>query len=136
MMRLCSKCKQRPAVVFISDPAKQEGEPNGLCLVCAKEMGIKPINDMLSKMNISDEDIEQMSEQFMDIMGDNPEETFDLGTAPAFPFLNNLFGDIMPKKEEGNDKKDKENKKTDNPKRRKYIDQYCTNLTQRRKTAN
>ncbi len=133
MMRLCSKCKQRPAVVFISDPVKQEGEPNGLCLVCAKEMGIKPINDMLSKMNISDEDIEQMSEQFMDIMGDNPEETFDLGTAPAFPFLNNLFGDIMPKKEEGNDKKDKENKKTDNPKRRKYIDQYCTNLTQRAK---
>ena len=133
MMRLCSKCKKRPAVVFISDPAKQEGEPNGLCLVCAKEMGIKPINDMLSKMNISDEDIEQMSEQFMDIMGDNPEEAFDLGTAPAFPFLNNLFGDIMPKKEETSEGKDKESKKTDNPKRRKYIDQYCTNLTQRAK---
>ncbi len=135
MMRLCSKCQKRPAVVFISDPAQQNGEPKGLCIVCAKDMGVKPINDMLSKMNISDEDIEQMSEQFMEIMGDNPEDEFELGTAPAFPFLNNLFGDMSPKKdaESKSDSKDKDGKKAENAKRRKYIDQYCTNLTQRAK---
>ena len=91
-MKLCSKCNKRPAVVFISDPAKADAGPQGLCLVCAKELGIKPIDDMLKKMNISDEDIEQMSEQFMDIMALNEEgdddDTFALGTAPAFPFLN------------------------------------------------
>ena len=135
MMRLCSKCQKRPAVVFISDPAQQNGEPKGLCIVCAKDMGVKPINDMLSKMNITDEDIEQMSEQFMEIMGDNPDEDFDLGTAPAFPFLNNLFGDMSPKKdaEDKSETKEKDGKKAENAKRRKYIDQYCTNLTQRAK---
>ena len=102
-MKLCSKCKKRPAVVFLSDVSNPNAEPNGLCLVCAKELGIKPIDDMLKKMNISDEDIEQMSEQFMDIMsldGGDPddaelnEDTFDLGTAPAMPMLNNIFGNF------------------------------------------
>ena len=67
-MKLCSKCKKRPAVVFVSDASNPNAEPNGLCLVCAKEMGLKPVDDMLKRMNISDEDIEQMSEQFMDLM--------------------------------------------------------------------
>ena len=56
-MKLCSKCKKRPAVVFMSDMSNPNAEPQGLCLVCAKEMGIKPVDDMLKKMNISDEDI-------------------------------------------------------------------------------
>ena len=71
-MKLCYKCGKRPAVVFITE-MNQNGvatsnEPKGLCLVCAKEAGIQPINEMLEKMNISDEEIEQMSDQFMDIM--------------------------------------------------------------------
>ena len=72
-MKLCSKCKKRPAVVFISNPASPSSEPEGLCLMCAKELGIKPVDDMLKNMNISDEDIDQISEQFMDIMGENPD---------------------------------------------------------------
>ena len=95
-------------MVFLSDVSNPNAEPNGLCLVCAKELGIKPIDDMLKKMNISDEDIEQMSEQFMDIMsldGDSPDDaelnddTFDLGTAPAMPMLNNIFGNFGGKTE-------------------------------------
>ena len=101
-MKLCSKCKKRPAVVFLSDVTNPNAEPNGLCLVCAKELGIKPVDDMLKKMNISDEDIEQMSEQFMDIMSlheemddaELNEDTFDLGTAPTMPFLNKIFGNF------------------------------------------
>ena len=85
-MKLCSKCKKRPAVVFLSDMSNPNAEPNGLCLVCAKELGIKPVDDMLKKMNISDEDIEQMSEQFMDLMSFDEDsddaalndETFDV----------------------------------------------------------
>ncbi|MEE1198768.1 MAG: ATP-dependent Clp protease ATP-binding subunit [Acutalibacteraceae bacterium] len=138
-MKLCSKCNKRPAVVFISDPAKADAGPQGLCLVCAKELGIKPIDDMLKKMNISDEDIEQMSEQFMDIMALNEEgdedDAFSLGTAPAFPFLNNLFGDSAApatneEAEKSEDKKDKPKKK-----KRRFIDQYCTNLTEKARTG-
>ena len=123
-MKLCTKCKKRPAVVFISDPANQSQSPQGLCLVCAKEMGIKPIDDMLKKMNISDEDIEQMSEQMMDIMSlseDGDDDTFSLGTAPAFPFLNNIFGgdDNQPSDKEDNPADATENKK-DKTKRKNH----------------
>ncbi len=140
MMKLCCKCKKRPAVVFVSDTANPSGEPMGLCLVCAKESGIKPINDMLSKMNISDEEIEQMSEQFMDIMSDNPDEDFDMGTAPAFPFLNNIFGSMgtsSPDSSEStaSDKNDSSDKKFNgkDKKKRKYLDHYAVNLTERAK---
>ena len=139
-MKLCYKCKKRPAVVFISDPSNPSSEPQGLCLVCAKESGIKPIDDMLKKMNISDEDIEQMSDQFMDIMSiaenEDGEDAFSLGTAPAFPFLNNIFGSA-PKtspSEEKNDKKEK-SKEKHKEKKRRYLSQYCTNLTEKAKTG-
>ena len=138
MMKLCYKCRKRPAVVFISDSNNTSSEPQGLCLVCAKESGIKPIDDMLKKMNISDEDIEQMSEQFLEVMSDNPDDDFDMGTAPAFPFLNNIFGSLgmTPKADEEKTEKTEDGKKDkNNPKkeRRKYIDHYCINLTQRAK---
>ena len=137
-MKLCDKCKKRPAVVFISDQNAPSNPPQGLCLVCAKKAGIKPIDDMLKNMNISDDDIDQISNQFMDIMGENPDE-LDYGTAPAFPFLNNIFGttqsdDGDAEDSDSNDKK--ENKKESKQKRRKYIDQYCTNLTERAKQGN
>ena len=147
-MKLCSKCKKRPAVVFVSDAMNPNAEPNGLCLVCAKELGIKPIDDMLKKMNISDEDIEQMSEQFMDLMpfGEDGEpddselndETFDLGTAPAIPMFNKLFGNLTgagdsenEKKSEVKDSNDKKQKK----KRRRFMEQYCTNLTDKARSG-
>ena len=60
-MKLCSRCKKRPAVVFLADASTPGSEPQGLCLVCAKELGIKPVDDMLKRMNISDEDIEPVS---------------------------------------------------------------------------
>ena len=138
-MKLCYKCKKRPAVVFISDPTNPSSEPQGLCLVCAKESGIKPIDDMLKKMNISDEDIEQMSDQFMDIMSiaenEDGEDAFSLGTAPAFPFLNNIFGSASQNTfDDKNDKKEK-SKEKHKEKKRRYLSQYCTNLTEKAKTG-
>ncbi len=137
-MKLCDKCKKRPAVVFISDQNVPSNPPKGLCLVCAKESGIKPIDDMLKNMNISDDDIEQISNQFMDIMGDNPDE-LEMGTAPAFPFLNNIFGSAPQSNDAdtpSDDSSEKDSKKESKQKRRKYIDQYCTNLTERAKQGN
>ena len=142
-MKLCSKCKKRPAVVFMSDMSNPNAEPNGLCLVCAKELGIKPVDDMLKRMNISDEDIEQMSEQFMDLMSFDEDsqdallndETFDLGTAPAMPFINKIFGNLggntKENKEETEKTENSDNKETKKKKRRRFMEQYCTNLTEK-----
>ena len=155
-MKLCSKCKKRPAVVFISDANNPKNKPNGLCILCAKEAGIKPIDDMLKSMNISDENIEEISEHMNEMMGGmSPEELmsmaseeladmegledtdgFESGGAPVFPFLNQIFGGNRNEKEEaaeGGNSKDK--KKSDKKKKgkKKYLDMYCTNLTQRAK---
>ena len=145
-MKLCSKCKKRPAVVFMSDMSNPNAEPNGLCLVCAKELGLKPVEDMLKRMNISDEDIEQMSEQFMDLMpldgefddSELNDETFDLGTAPAMPFINKIFSSFS-----GADKSETKSNDTDNSKpkekpkkkRRRFLEQYCSNLTEKARSG-
>ncbi len=140
-MQLCSKCKKRPAVVFMSnpiDPSKTEG----LCLVCAKELGLKPVDDMLKSMNISDDDIEQMSEQLMEFMPDSDElsdadmndATFDLGTAPAIPFIKNLFGNLQGSSADAGEKQSADKKKSgESKKKSRFLDQYCTNLTARAK---
>lgn len=140
-MKLCSRCKKRPAVVFLADASTPGSEPQGLCLVCAKELGIKPVDDMLKRMNISDEDIEQMSDQFMDLMALNEEnddaetndETFDLGTAPAMPFLGKLFGGEKTDNKEKSEPADGDKKPK--KKRRRFMEQYCTNLTEKAKNG-
>ncbi len=137
-MITCIRCKQRPAVVFVTRVDNGETTNEGYCLSCAKELGIKPVDDMLKKFGISDEDMEQMNEQLEEMMamtesdGDDEEEAFSPGGAPAFPFLQNLFGGQIPggaprgNAPEGEPKKEK---KAEKDKKRKHLDQYCTNLT-------
>lgn len=138
-MKLCSKCKKRPAVVFMSNPLSPNAEPEGLCLVCAKELGIKPVDDMLKSMNITDEDIEQMSDQFMEMIspeGDDAElndETFDLGTAPAIPFLKNMFGKSQSGDATDGGKADTKSGEKTKKKRKRFLETYATNLTARAK---
>ena len=104
---LCSRCKKRPAVVFIATNTNSSNT-QGLCLTCAKELGIKPVTDLMDKMGIDDEQLEAMQEQFGGLM--NPEELgealggaangeeedndalFTPGGAATFPFLQNIFG--------------------------------------------
>ncbi len=139
-MKLCSKCKKRPAVVFLSNPATPNAEPEGLCLVCAKSLGIKPVDDMLKSMNMTDEDIEMMSNQFMELMnpdgdGMGDEDSFDMGTAPAIPFINNLFGgsnENSPETEKSDNKKGEEKSKK---KKKRFLDQYGENLTEKAKNG-
>ena len=134
-MLMCSRCKKRPAVVFISqmnakDPQHKKNE--GLCLVCAKELGISQVDDYMKAMGISDDDLEAMSNQLMEASdGDD----FEPG---GTNFLSNLFGGDaanlfsnlaggMPKDtDEGGDKKPKDKKK-----KLKFLNNYCTNLTQK-----
>ena len=139
-MKLCSKCKKRPAVVFMSNPLNPNAEPEGLCLMCAKELGIKPVDDMLKSMNISDEDIEMMSNQFLEAVSDSDmllddeslnDETFDMGTAPAIPFLKNIFGGSKDKEDNDENTKQKQAKGEKSKKKKKFLDQYCNNLTLR-----
>ena len=141
-MRLCSKCKKRPAVVFLSNPATPNAEPEGLCLICAKSLGIKPVDDMLKSMNMTNEDIEMMSNQFMEMMSPDgedisDEDSFDMGTAPAIPFLKNIFGGESTEKTadgesvSGGGKTAEKNKK----KRRRFLDQYADNLSLKAKNG-
>ena len=98
-MMLCAKCKKRPAVVFVTRMDGKESANEGYCLTCAKELGIQPVNDMLKKFGISDEDVEQMEQQMTEMLaevnedGDGEGEGFSPGGAPSMPpFLQQLFG--------------------------------------------
>ena len=136
-MILCNKCKKRPAVVFVTRMEGENSTNEGYCLSCAKELGLPPVNDMLQKFGISDEDMEQMEEQMTEMMAvaeedGSPEEGFSPGGAAAFPFLQNLFGgppaggnagQAKPGKPGKGDKTAKEDKK------RKFLSLYCTDLT-------
>ncbi len=135
-MITCVRCKKRPAVVFVTRVDNGETANEGYCLACAKELGIQPINDMLKKFGISDEDVEQMSDQMEEMMAmsapDGEEEDgFSAGGAPAFPFLQNLFGGQVggDKAAESEPTEPKQKNKKDNSVKRKFLDQYCTNLT-------
>ena len=85
-MKLCSKCNKRPAVVFISDVNNPQNKPNGLCILCAKEAGIKPIDDMLKSMNISDENIEEKRkrDELKELMTNHMDEIEELSDNIVF----------------------------------------------------
>ncbi len=134
---VCSRCKKRAAVVFIT---RMEGEKtinDGLCLVCAKELGIKPVGDLLDKFGITDDDMEQMDQQLGELMNlaeTGEEEDFTPGGAATFPFLQNLFGssdkdaaqETAAASVQEPDKAEKKKQK-----KRKFLSQYCTDLTER-----
>ena len=74
---LCSRCGKRPAVVFVSTNNPQDEATKGYCLTCAKELGIKPVEDLINKMGISDDDLENVQDQ-MDSLMENMGENGDL----------------------------------------------------------
>ena len=101
---LCARCHKNMAVVFINRIENGQSHQEGLCLSCARELHIKPIDDMIAKMGISDEELENLTNEMMDAMRslpgngeglmeiENDEETDDDGKTATFPFLNRLFG--------------------------------------------
>ena len=141
-LMLCSRCKKRTAVVFITRMEGDKPVNDGLCLVCAKELGIKPVDDLLDKFGITDEDVEQMDQQLGELMnpGEDGEDAFTPGGAATFPFLQNLFGNMNNGRAGAQDgaaaggapgqpasSQDKAGKKKE--KKRKFLSTYCTDLT-------
>lgn len=140
-MMMCARCKKRPAVVFITTMQGEEKHNEGLCLVCAKELGVPQVNDYLKQMGISDEDFE---ESYKAIFGDdeaNPDDNDDVdgfmpggaGTVPQF--LQSLFGgeksDSDSLKSDNTDDKKRKDKKKKEDKKHKFLDTFCTNLTEK-----
>ena len=144
---MCSRCKKRPAVVFITKVEGEKSTPEGLCIKCASELNIGPVKQMMESMGITADDIDEASEQLEAMMGslssdlnDDEDSVDDFETGGAStampPFLKNLFGDNLPQKNnvaENNESDKKEKKKEKKNKKRKYLNLYCTNLTQKAK---
>ena len=145
---LCSRCKKNVAVVFISKIENGQTVNEGLCLKCAKELGLPQVDDMMKRMGISDEDLDTLNNEMIQAFGgaeniedlpsgeDGMDEEDD-GKTATFPFLNRLFsGGDAPQKvdppEEGNSSTGSRTRsKGEKPPKHKYLDGYCINLSQR-----
>ena len=144
---LCSRCGKNVAVIFITKLEGGTTKNEGLCLKCAKELGIKPIDDMMKKMGITDEDLDSLTNEMMSAFGgaegmeglmnqpkdEDGEE--DEGRTATFPFLNQLFGGgntPAPQQPapEGTPPRTEKNGGQKQPKR-KFLDSYCISLTRR-----
>ena len=144
---LCSRCKKNVAVVFISKLDGDKPINEGLCLKCAKDLGLPQVDDMMKRMGISDEDLETINTEMMQAF-DGVENIEDLpggeesggeedGKTATFPFLNRLFssGDKPAKEEpaeEGGSRGGREKKDAKNGKR-KYLTSYCISLSDKAK---
>lgn len=139
---LCSRCQKNPAVFFISKVDGDKTTNEGLCIQCAMELNIGPIKQIMESMGISEDEMEEVSEQMKQIMEAEGEDGFQPGGAMPLSFLQGMFGNKSETdretgsaeitEESKTDKKGRKKKKNDN-KKRKYLSLYCTDLTQRAK---
>ena len=129
---LCSRCKKNVAVVFITKVENGQTTNEGLCLKCAKELGIKQVDDIVQRMGISDDDLEELSGEMLSLMQQQPDEDDEdeVGSRTAtFPHMNRLFGGSEPaKKEESAERREPTSEKPKG-KKHKFLDTYCLNLT-------
>ena len=136
---LCSRCKKNVAVIFITKIENGVSTNEGLCLKCAKELGIKQVDDMVKQMGISDEDLENLSGEMMTLLGGNndpdaPEEEDLDGQTATFPFLNKLFGGAARDQSPAPRQEPPKGGQTPPPpgrKKHKFLDTYCLDLTRR-----
>ena len=137
---LCSKCKKNVAVVFITKIENGVSTNEGLCLKCAKELGIKQVDDIVRQMGISDEDLENVTDEMTSMLGgltptSDEGEDDEIGSQTAtFPFLNKLFGGeanppARPEPSEHRDDKSGAKEPRSAKKKKKFLDTYCLNLT-------
>lgn len=157
---LCTRCGKRPAVVFVSNNNSKDAPTAGYCLTCAKELGIKPVEDLISKMGISDEDLENVQDQMNTLMnsmgdgdmsqlmeqlgadnlaeqmgdfskdGDGSEDDDFSHGAPAFPAFFNSMFGGQNNNATNQDN-NKKGKKEKKEKNRKHINLYCEDLTRK-----
>ncbi len=132
MNKMCSRCKERVAVVFVTRMEGNKTINEGLCLKCAKELGVKPVTDIIEKMGISEDDLEAMMDEVNALMPTDDEsgdDGDDSGRAPAID-----FGSLFPRMQGGEggkqqgqngEKKAEDKKKSD----KKHLSQFCQDLT-------
>ena len=141
-MIMCSKCKKRPAVVFITSMKGNEKENKGLCLTCARDEQIPNVKDYMDKLGITDEEIDQLSDTMMGMLDG---DSFEMGGSGLMPdFISNIFGSNSNNPLEKNDKPDTSGDKKEKSERKspfgrkdkkqkelKFLSSYCTNLSQK-----
>ena len=143
---LCSRCHKNVAVIFVTRIEGGETKNEGLCLKCAKELGIKPVEDMMKKMGISEEDLEGLTNEMMSAFGgaegmesltpqpDDDQED-DEGRTATFPFLNKLFGgqpaQDSPSGEQTRQQREEKSAGKERQPKRKFLENYCISLTNR-----
>ena len=140
---LCSRCKKNVAVVYISRMENGQTVNEGLCLKCARDLGLPQVEDMMKRMGISDEELDTLNSEMLQALngveniedlpaGEDPGEE-DEGKTATFPFLNRLFGNAAPggsapeAGEPPHTEREKDPRKGD--KKRKFLEGYCQNLT-------
>ena len=133
-MEMCARCKKRVAVIFISRMEGDKTTNEGICIKCAKELGIGPINNILGNMGITDEDIDRMDMEMEGIIGAESDDiSDDMGKTPPINFAK-LFGSLgnLGAKNDGGENSAKGQKKGKNPKNTtQFLDTYCTDITAR-----
>ena len=142
---MCSRCGKNVAVIFITKLEGGTSKNEGLCLKCARELGIKPIDDMMKKMGITDEELDNLTNEMMSAFGgaegmeglmnqpkdEDGEE--DEGRTATFPFLNQLFGggNTPAQQPAGDNPPPRTDKGPQKQPKRKFLDSYCISLTRR-----
>ncbi len=144
---LCSRCGKNVAVIFITKLENGQAKNEGLCLKCARELHIKPVDDIINKMGISDDDLEGLAgdmtnalngaEELLNMENTGDEDGEDDGKTATFPFLNRLFGGQgaqnnppAPREEQPGRAQSQPNQPS-RPAKHKFLDNYCIDLTAR-----
>ena len=151
MNLMCTRCKQRVAMIFVTRMDNARPVNEGYCLQCAKDLGIPQIKEMIDNLGVSEEDLEAMAGQLMDSIepgeenAEEGESGFEPGGARSFPaFLQNFISGAVPgaspaepddsaiREKPGRDAvSEKPQKKAEKQKKYKYLDNYCENLTEK-----
>lgn len=152
---LCSRCKKNVAVIFVTRLDAGKTTSDGFCLKCAKELGLKPVDDIMKRMGLSEEELEGLSNEMLEAFNgmenlmasterdgeEADDDDEDMSQTATFPFLNKLFGGMnsgeqlpaSPSSPKGGDRQEKseKNDRSNKNKKHKFLDTYCLNLTKK-----
>ncbi len=131
MAKMCSRCKQRVAIVFVTRVEGDKTINEGLCLKCARELGVKPVNDIISSMGIDEEELDNMMEEMAGLIPGDEGDGGEEGRAPAVNFDSLLQGFGQGPRASSHNEKKAEGKEPKPDKERKHLNQFCQNLTKK-----
>lgn len=154
---LCCRCHKNPAVVFISQVNDEKQEPQGYCIKCAMELNIGPVKQIMDNMGVTEDDVDQISDQINNMLGFDENSDFEEGGAPTMPSLETLFNALGNNNNNNNNadsaqaensgftntsasndpdsgtrtRRNRKNGKKGDQKKRRFLNLYCTDLTER-----